>query len=176
MPTNTNMILAPFALFPLLQAYDVVLYRTVFIVFPIVGAGILRSRCTRNHARRIGSLLLAFAYLQAGMLVAILSVLNFALATLLALLAYAALRIGVKTPSLSSLQPIPFSWLGSLRGPSIVLFHPVVPTWIIGPKFQLHIETLMTHCRLFNSATVPIVCVAYLPIILQAQVGIILRG
>ncbi|SPO31726.1 related to Alpha-1,3-mannosyltransferase [Ustilago trichophora] len=158
------------------RAYDVVLYRTVFIVFPIVGAGILRSRCTRNHARRIGSLLLAFAYLQAGMLVAILSVLNFALATLLALLAYAALRIGVKTPSLSSLQPIPFSWLGSLRGPSIVLFHPVVATWIIGLKVHLDIETLMTHWRLFKSATVPIVCVAYLPIILQAQVGVILRG
>ncbi len=48
-----------------------------FTLAPEVIAALLRSQGSTQRTRRIGSLLLAFAYLQAGMLGAVLSVLNF---------------------------------------------------------------------------------------------------
>ena len=166
----------PFSCAMHLQARNVALYRTVFMVLPLAAASILRTRCTLPRARRVGSLLLAFAYLEAGMLVAVLSVLNFALATLLALLAYAALRIASGRPSPTPHQPDAFSWLSSVRAPAVTLFHPVLWMCVLGSSVQAHIEALLTHWKLFHSATVPIVCIAYVPIVLQAVVGVILRA
>lgn len=143
------------------------------ILLPALGAAFLRMRSIRQRSNRIGSLLLAFAYLQAGMLVAVLSVLNFALATFLALLTYSALRIASPKSSLAT---------GLLRSAVLVLFQPV--TWALALQFMgaaraegtlaSAVEQAMTHWKLYGSATVPIFCVAYLPIVVQAQLGALL--
>ncbi len=97
------------------------------MLLPFVASLLLRSPRTVQRARRLGSLLLAFAYLQAGMLVAVLSVSNFALAASLAVLTYAALRIASGRPSVAPPLSTPvnaFSWVGSFRSPAVVLFQP----------------------------------------------------
>ncbi|EST06800.1 Glycosyltransferase, ALG3 [Kalmanozyma brasiliensis GHG001] len=156
--------------------------RAVLLAFPLIVALILRSRCTTQRARRVGSLLIAFAYLQAGMLVAVLSVLNFALAAFLAILTYAALRIASGRPS-----PSPASTTDALspvrlvRGAATLLFSPVLWSAVLHSSFGVEairneVAALATHWKLFGSATVPILCVAYLPIIWQAQLGALLRA
>ena len=97
------------------------------MLLPIAGAVLLRSRCGIKRSHRIGSLLIAFAYLQAGMLVAVLSVLNFALAAFLALLTYSALRIASGRPSSSPLtEAVPaHSWVNFIRGLAVMVFSPV---------------------------------------------------
>lgn len=131
-----------------------------------------RSQCSSPRRRRIGSLLIAFAYLQAGMLVAVLSVLNFALATVLALLAYPALAAA----SSARFPQNPLSAMA--RYVVIALFSPA--TWaVLLQIFPTHmgaavVRSLMTHYTLFQAATVPVFCMAYLPIVLQAQLGLLL--
>ncbi|SNX87964.1 related to Alpha-1,3-mannosyltransferase [Melanopsichium pennsylvanicum] len=162
------------------RAVRVAMLRAAFITLPMTAGPILRSRRTVKQARRIGTLLLAFAYLQAGMLVAVLSVLNFALATLLALLTCAALRIASSRATSSPSASTRVSILSSLRTPVVVLFNPVFWAWIWqslpGKTLEVEMEKLMAHWKLFGSATVPVFCVAYLPIILQAQLGSLLTG
>ena len=137
------------------------------------GASMIRIRTTIIRRNRIGSLLLAFAYLQAGLLVALLSVLNLAQATVLALLTYSALRIA----SLRCSAVV--SWL---RFVVLTMLHPVM--WALalrmvqaggGGCFEVAFEQAMMHWMLFGSATVPIVCLAYLPIVVQAQLAALLN-
>ncbi|TKY87011.1 hypothetical protein EX895_003688 [Sporisorium graminicola] len=169
---------------------NLVAVRSGIMLLPAVIAVVVRSRCTVHHARRIGSLLIAFAYLQAGMLVAVLSVLNFALAAFLALAAYAALRIAsgrpnpptstASTASASVAAASVASWSGFLRGAAVLVFSPIFWAAVLhssfGGKEQSElIVGIVTHWKLFNAATVPIVCLAYLPIVLQAQLGAFLR-
>ncbi|CDR99101.1 related to Alpha-1,3-mannosyltransferase [Sporisorium scitamineum] len=162
------------------QAKHLIAVRSAIMLLPAAVSVLLRSRCTVHRARRIGSLLIAFAYLQAGMLVAVLSVLNFALAAFLALAAYAALRIasGRPNPSSASIGDAA-SWSGFLRGAAVILFSPIFWAAVLhspsGDKAQNQITAVVTHWKLFNAATVPIVCLAYLPIVLQAQLGAFLR-
>ncbi|ETS59757.1 hypothetical protein PaG_06280 [Moesziomyces aphidis] len=154
--------------------------KTNFPVAALVGSTLVqaaeaiyfRSQCSSPRRRRIGSLLIAFAYLQAGMLVAVLSVLNFALATVLALLAYPALAAA----SSARFPQNPLSAMA--RYAVIALFSPA--TWaVLLQIFPTHmgaavVRSLMTHYTLFQAATVPVFCMAYLPIVLQAQLGLLL--
>ncbi|GAC95073.1 hypothetical protein PHSY_002648 [Pseudozyma hubeiensis SY62] len=148
------------------------------VLLPIGGAFILRSRSGVKRARRIGSLLLAFAYLQAGMLVAVLSVLNFALAASLALLTYSALRIASGRPA-SSGSVSSARRLGFVRAAAVLALSPTVVVTLLQSSLretlQPEIMALVKHWKLFNAATVPILCVAYLPITLQAQLGAFLK-
>lgn len=154
----------------------------MLLAFPLIGAVILRSRCTTQRARRIGSLLIAFAYLQAGMLVAVLSVLNFALAAFLALLTYAALRVASGMPSSLPASPADAFWpVRLVRVAATLLFSPVLWSAVLHSSFgveavRTEVAALATHWKLFGSTTVPILCVAYLPIIWQAQLGALLRA
>lgn len=158
--------------------------RGILMALPFLGAFILRSRCTVHRARRIGSLLIAFAYLQAGMLVAVLSVFNFALAAVLALLAYAALRIASGRPSTSSAprpQATSISPTRLVRGAATLMFSPIFWSTILHSSFgvrvlRCEVTSLALHWKLFGSATVPILCIAYLPIIWQAQLGVLLQA
>ena len=149
--------------------------RSAIMVLPAAAALLLRYTHSVDRARRIGSLLIAFAYLQAGMLAAVLSVLNFALAAFLALLLYATLRIASGRPTSSASFGNVISWSSSIRGAAAVLFSPVFWAAVLhssfGAKAHNEIEALVVHWKLFNAATVPIVCLAYLPIVLQAQLG-----
>ncbi|CBQ71473.1 related to Alpha-1,3-mannosyltransferase [Sporisorium reilianum SRZ2] len=159
------------------QAKHLVAVRSAIMLLPAAVAVLIRSRCTVHHARRIGSLLIAFAYLQAGMLVAVLSVLNFALAAFLALAAYAALRIASGRPYPTASSSAARS--GFLRGAAVLVFSPIFWATVLhsslGGMARSEIAKVVAHWKLFNAATVPIVCLAYLPIVLQAQLGAFLR-
>lgn len=150
------------------------------LLHPLATSFLLRFLRSTNRRRRIGALLLSFAYLQAGMLTAVLSVLNFALATILALLTYSALRIASGRPSPSNSSTVPRSALAAvLRFALVTLLNPVL--WVVlfqalGMGWEAGgIGEAMTHWKLFGSATVPILCVGYLPIVLQAQLGVLLK-
>lgn len=101
-----------------------------------------------------------------------LSVLNFALATVLALLAYPALATASSARS-------PRNVLSTLaRYLAIALFSPA--TWAVLLQIcptqtgAAVARSLVTHYTLFQAATVPVFCMAYLPIVLQAQLGLLL--
>lgn len=126
---------------------------------------------------RLGRVMISFAGIQAGMGVAVLSVLNFALASVLGLFLLLALGIAnVRAPGLGSRRGTI-----ALRAALVQILNPVI--WLaLGPVLPIALsstlsqltEQLLLQWSILGSNTVPILVLFYLPILLQLQTSLVL--
>lgn len=143
-------------------------------MFSTLLAVLLRWQSGAATQARLGRLLQSFAGIQAGMGVAVLSVLNFALATVLGVslllaLGIANTRVGARRGSIA------------LRAACVQLLNPVV--WLaLAPILPVAVSSVLTQqaeqllleWSVLRSNTVPILALFYLPIVLQLQTSLVL--
>lgn len=148
------------------------------MLFSIVVAASLRWQSGAAAQVRLGRLIQSFSGIQAGMGVAVLSVLNFALATALGLFLLIALGIAsTRAPNAGSVRRIPVL----LRAALVQLLNPMC--WLaLGSILPVNLssaltqqaEQLLLEWSILGSNTLPILALFYLPILLQLQTSVVL--
>lgn len=178
LPSNVSTVRAPFSriivvdtqVVPSLHPQTRVCFACVLLCMLLTVGLAVGLRWQHMEAARMSRLLHAFAGVQAGMGVAVLSVLNFGLATVMSVALITVLTIArLRIPMIVRIVVVtvvmnPFAWLVTA---------PVLPAAVAETVVQ-SAQKALHQWVVLGSTTVPIVLVLYLPILLQVQTSLVL--